>query len=128
MRLELIAAIVLVFAGLVRAEAPSTAPSTQPVISFAADAPARGWVGDLASPEDAKREEARTNLMGLSREDLPRLRALVEENRPVAAAQAAALHEIVVQIYLSEEPYEQDFPLTGFLGLSWSIDDASPRM
>jgi hypothetical protein len=118
MRLGLILISILTCGCVVFAEAPRTAPATQPV-PFAADAPARNWFAELASPEDNKREEARTNLMGLTRNDLPRLRALVEQSRPLAASQVAALHEIVIQIYLSGESYPPAFPVTGFLGLSW---------
>ena len=81
-------------------------PSTQPAAQFAADSPARTWFAQLASMDDAKRDDARTGLMGLTRDDLPSLRALVDESRPLAAAQVAALHEIVLQLFLSGEPYE----------------------
>ena len=90
------------------------APSTQPTInqSFA----------NLASPDADLRDQAKSRLLGLSRSDLPALRELVEQNRPLAPAQMAALHDIVVHLYLSGEPYESD-PDFGFIGLRWTDVD-----
>jgi hypothetical protein len=103
-----------------RADVPATMPSTQPAARFAPDAPARTWFAQLASIDDAKRDEARTSLMGLTRDDLPALRKLVDESRPLAAAQVAALHEIVLQLYLSGEPYEVDASPVDLAGLPTS--------
>jgi hypothetical protein len=112
-------AIVLIFAGT--ALAATTAPSTQPAIGQ--------WFAGLASPDADQREQSRTNLLGLSRSDLPQLRELVQKNQPLAPAQTAALHDIVVHLYLSGEHYESDAS-TGFLGLWWPGADllAPPRL
>jgi hypothetical protein len=123
--------IVIGCALVARGGVPTTLPATtQPGLEFQADSPVRGWFRDLASPDNAKRDEARTQLMGLSREDLPRLKELVEKNQPLVVEQAAALHEIVVHVYLSGETYPQDTSKQGFLGLSWSpkMDEDSLRL
>jgi hypothetical protein len=92
------------------ADAPSTQPT--PSQSFA----------NLASPDADLREQAKSQLLGLQRSDLPALRELVEQNRPLAPAQMAALHDIVVHLYLSGEPYDSD-PDFGFIGLRWTDMD-----
>ncbi len=107
-------AIVLIFAGASLAAA--TAPSTQPAIGQ--------WFAGLASPDAEQREQSRTNLLSLSRDDLPQLLEIVEKNRPLAPAQLAALHDIVIQVYLSGETYETDGK-DGFIGLRWHMDDMS---
>ena len=109
-------AIVLMLAG--PALAAATAPSTQPAIAQ--------WFAGLASADANQREQSRTNLLGLSRGDLPRLRELVEQNRPLAPAQMTALHDIVVHLYLTGEPYPSD-PLLGVIGLRWA-DEEPPRL
>jgi hypothetical protein len=98
------------------------APSTQPTIaeSFA----------NLASPDAGSREQAKTQLLSLSRGDLPALREVVEQHRPIAPAQMAALHDIVVHLYLSGEPYDSD-PDFGFIGLRWTdmdMNSDTPRL
>jgi hypothetical protein len=110
--------IVLMFSGAALA-APGSAPSTQPTI-------AQSFAG-LASPDADLREQSRTNLLSLSRSDLPRLHELVEQNRPLAPAQMAALHDIVVHLYLSGEPYPSD-PQNGVLGLRWPYTLDVPRL
>jgi hypothetical protein len=103
------------------AETPATQPATRPATTLPADSPIRAWFTSLASPDGTQRDEAETRLMGLTRDDLPGLRALVEQSRPLAPAQVAALHDIVVQVYLSGEPYVSDSN-GGFLGLRWVND------
>jgi len=111
--------IVLMIAGT--ALAAAAAPSTQPAIGQ--------WFAGLASADADQREQSRTNLLGLSRGDLPRLRELVEQNRPLAPSQMVALHDIVVHLYLSGEPYASDAS-SGFLGLWWPDAEllAPPRL
>lgn len=99
-------------------EGSATQPATGPATTLPADSPIRAWFADLASPDGTKRDEAETRLMGLTRDDLPALRSLVEQSRPLSPAQVAALHDIIMQIYLSGEPYDSDSP-GGFLGLRW---------
>jgi hypothetical protein len=112
--------IVLMFAGAaLAAPGPATSPSTQPDIAR--------WFAGLASPDADLREQSRTNLLGLSRGDLPRLHDLVEQNRPLAPSQMAALHDIVVHLYLSGETYPSD-PKYGVLGLRWLYTIDVPRL
>ena len=46
--------------------------------------PISTWFSDLANRDASVREQARINLMGISRTDLERLRKLVETSRPLA--------------------------------------------
>jgi hypothetical protein len=75
------------------------------------------WFTDLANRDASVREQARVDLMGISRDDLEKLRKLVETRRPLAPAQAMAIHEIVDQVFLSTEPYQPINDAPGFLGL-----------
>src|SRR5438093_165236 len=63
----------------------------------------RQCFADLASRDADKREDARIKLMGLKRDDLRALATLVGQSRPLAAAQAAALQEIVTHVFLAGE-------------------------
>lgn len=74
------------------------------------------WFTDLADRDAAKRDAARQNLMGLSRDDLPILQSLVKNTRPLAPSQAEALHDIVMQVYLAGDIYPARDP-SGFLGV-----------
>ena len=89
---------------------PAAAPASQPVAQI------QKWFDDLASAEPAAREEARVALLGLGRDDLEGLRDVVQKSTPLAPAQATALHEIVVHVYLAGETYPGD-PQKGFLGV-----------
>jgi hypothetical protein len=75
------------------------------------------WLSDLASADASLREKARDGLMGLRSTDLPALQAAVTRARPLLPSQRAALHEIVMQVYLTEQSYPSD-PQSGFLGVS----------
>jgi hypothetical protein len=77
----------------------------------------RDWFEQLSHSDPQVREQAKINLMGLKREELGALRQLVEESRPIAPSQEAALHEIVVHVYLSTDPYPRLQPPVGFLGV-----------
>lgn len=103
----------------VRGADPATAPAMSDDAAAAplpTDSPIRQWFADLASPDAAVREAATTALMGLDRPQLNQLRELVRRSAPLATAQAAALHDIVVHDYLAAEPYPHD-TRQGFLGL-----------
>jgi hypothetical protein len=89
-------------------------PATQPAI--------QKLFVELASGDDSVRQAARLGLMRLNREDLPALRSVVERARPLRPAQAAALREIVQEIYLSGEIYKRE-PGKGFLGVM--MDDSA---
>jgi len=73
----------------------------------------------LADRDPNVREQARIDLMGLTRSDLPALKEYVRAHRPLAPSQAAALREIVTHVYLAGEPYRTDED-HGFLGVSLS--------
>jgi C-terminal processing protease CtpA/Prc len=96
------------------------------VVSFAATPattpsdPISTWFSDLANRDASVREQARLNLMGISRDDLDKLRKLVETRRPLAPGQAMAIREIVDQVYLATEPYEPMEGAPGFLGVPLS--------
>ncbi len=117
-------------ATIVLAQEPATAPSTEPdAISPAADSPIRRWYSELTSPDSTIRDSAQTDLMGLSRAELSELRWLIQHDGPPAPAQVAALHDIVMQIYLASQAYPAD-PFAGFLGLSWpqNFDQVKSRL
>jgi hypothetical protein len=101
-------------------------PSTQPAESTATTQPIQPTppqsiaqiqksFDDLASTEPQVREAARMELLGLSRDQLPALREIVRTSNPLAPAQAAALHDIVVHVFLAGEPY--DGQGLGFMGV-----------
>ncbi len=92
--------------------------TTQPADSRAADelAPIKAWFTDLASKDSTLRDAALTNLMGIKASELPALRQVVEESRPLVPAQASVLRQIVTQVFLSGEHYDGD-PAAGFLGI-----------
>jgi hypothetical protein len=98
---------------------PTTVPATQPTTQTHATVHAphlRAWFAELADPDADIRAAAFTRLLGLSRADLEGLREVVEQSRPIAPAQAAALHDIVIHVYLSGEEYEIG-AAQGFLGV-----------
>ena len=94
------------------AQAPATQPSTQPADTTAI----HRWLADLASPDSSVRDNARSKMMTLTREELPTLQKLVEESRPLAPSQAIAIRQIVQEVYLAGEPYQAE-ENKGFLGI-----------
>ncbi len=72
-------------------------------------------VGQLADADSRKRESSRIGLMGLRRSDLAMLRSAVKACVPLEPSQAAALREIVTQVYLCDDPYTAT--AGGFLGI-----------
>ncbi len=85
---------------------------------------------NLADPDPRVRDQASENLMGISFEDLPKLRQLVIENQPLVPDQSAAMKDIVIQVYLAGQKYEcVGGGLTDpsgnlgpfFLGLTWPL-------
>jgi C-terminal processing protease CtpA/Prc len=99
----------LLLAGISLASPPTTKPVATDQITT--------WFKDLANPDQAVRQKARVQLMGISREDLAKLRTIVEKSRPLAPSQAAALHDIVEQVFLAGEPYPEFPNRPGFLGV-----------
>jgi hypothetical protein len=99
----LIVAICIVAIGA----SPSSQPSSKIVALFT----------KLADRDPSVRDLARIDLMGLSRAELPELRRYVQQHRPLAPSQAAALREIVTQVCASGETYPSNAS-HGFLGVS----------
>lgn len=100
--------LILFGAALVIGAAPATQPSNDAL---------RTWYLQLADRDPEVREQARINLMGVRRKDLPALEKVVAENRPVQAAQAAVLYDIVMHVHMAGEPYQAAETWGGFLGL-----------
>ncbi|MDB5289530.1 MAG: hypothetical protein JWL69_771 [Phycisphaerales bacterium] len=91
-------------------------PATRPSEQTDSITQIKTWFGDLASREAVVRKDAEANLMALSADDLPALRKVVEESRPLLPSQAIVLRKIVTQVFLSGEHYEAN-PTEGFLGI-----------
>jgi hypothetical protein len=69
----------------------------------------------LASEDAAQREQARVDLIGLGRADLPVLRQAIRSLREMEPSQTAVLRDIVTHVYLTGEPYSTEGG--GFLGI-----------
>ncbi|MCC6424885.1 MAG: PDZ domain-containing protein [Phycisphaerales bacterium] len=93
--------------------APATMPTTSPTVQLEQ---LRQWVTALDDAEATNREEAFGLLLGLNRADLPALRGVAGEFHPLSPSQAAALHQVVVHVYLTGEKYEANRQ-AGFLGV-----------
>jgi S1-C subfamily serine protease len=76
----------------------------------------RDWIKDLDDADSARREEAFGRLLGLERADLQALRHAAGGFLPLSPAQAAALHQVVVHVFLTGETYEAN-RTAGFLGV-----------
>lgn len=103
-------------------------PATRPA-DLAPDAIAatiKTWFSDLANPDAAIRSDALTKLMCLESGDLPILKKVVEESRPLVPAQASVLRQIVTQVFLSGENYEAHAEV-GFLGVRMEQTSVSFR-
>jgi hypothetical protein len=113
----MIVAHLLVLPAPGRAADPTTHPSSPPRNDPARDDPKaiHASFANLASPDPAVRTDALSRLMGLEATDLPMLRTVVEESRPLAAAQTSVLEQIVTHVFLTGETYESN--LSGFLGI-----------
>jgi hypothetical protein len=111
-------ALLAIYSPAHAADHPATAPATQPANTPPADASAsiKTWFADLASSDAAVRSDALTNLMSIRADDLPTLKTVVEESRPLVPAQSSVLRQIVTQVFLSGETYEAHDD-TGFLGV-----------
>jgi PDZ domain len=142
-------ALIVLLSAIPLHAAPATQPATQPTtnasIANATTNPTNAnqianWFADLANRDASRRDAARQNLMGLSRDDLPTLESLVKtlakKNHALAPSQAAALRDIVTQVFLSGESFTALPGNTGFLGVSFpgyapgdpaDIDDGTPQ-
>jgi len=119
-RIWLVVIAMTVAAGPVSA---SEAPALRPPTTAPASETWPKLFAELASADLQTRDTARITLMRLTRADLPAVRDMVVKSRPILPAQAAALHEIVQEIYLAGEKYETT-PQQGFLGI---MMDELPR-
>jgi len=79
----------------------------------------RKHFNELADDDDGIRDAARNSLMGLSRDDMELLLAVVKERMPLEPAQRAALPDIVAHVYLSGATYLRD-AARGFLGVRFN--------
>ncbi len=105
---------------------PSTRPNQAPAAKLDSVDQIRQWFADLADSDAGVRDEALMNLMGIRRDDLPKLRKIVEESSPLAPSQAAVLRRIVIQVYLAGDTYESN-PQLGFLGIRMAPTSVSLR-
>lgn len=115
-RLILVAIVIVAVSPVVALAAATSQPTTHPTTAPADLRLMARSLSDLASPDAEVREVARTQLMRLTRPDLNSLQRLVERSQPLAPSQAAALRQIVREVYLAGEDYEKD-PTKGFLGI-----------
>lgn len=112
------------------AQAPTTRPAETRPAGVEADVqagppdPARRpaqmakWFAELASADGKVRDAAKVSLMGMGRDDLPALRKLVEQRRPLLPSQAVALKDIVTQMYLAGDVFDTAVNgREGFLGI-----------
>jgi hypothetical protein len=74
------------------------------------------WFSGLSDDDPLVREEAMRKLLTMTRQDLPALREVVKERRPLMPGEADALRVIVTHVYLSEDPYDRN-EQTGFVGV-----------
>ena len=98
----------LFLAGICLASPPTTKPTGSDQMS--------NWFKDLANRDPSVRQTHKA-LMGISRDDLKPLRTIVEKSRPLAPSQAAALHDIVEQVFLAGDRYPEFPNHPGFLGV-----------
>ena len=103
-------------AGFVRAGEPASRPAEGGKSTISR------YLDDLANPDPQVREAGRAGLMRISRQDLPELRGAVQKARPLLPAQAAALQQIVREVYLAGEKYQRE--PQGFLGILMDMGGA----
>ena len=83
----------------------------------------KNLIAQLGSDNPQLRDEARVQLMGLQRADLPALRAAALAQSPLLPGQVEQLREVVTQVYLSGEDYHKNpADPRGFAGLRWGMD------
>ncbi|MBC8108286.1 MAG: hypothetical protein H7Z14_16995 [Anaerolineae bacterium] len=86
-------------------------PSTRPADDL------RAWFKQLSDPSQDVRDKARIQLMTMSRARLPALKSIVAETRPLSAAQAVELQQIVEHVFLSGQEYFAEQPARAFMGV-----------
>ena len=92
--------------------APAGGPATSPGDLI------RVWFEQLADADADVREQARVNLMGIDRRQLPELRQIVSDHKPIRASQAAVLQDIVKHVYKAGMTYDVR-ERVGFLGVTF---------
>ncbi len=122
----------------VGAVARADPPSTMPDVRFADDSRFVQSFKRLTDADPKIRDRAVVELMGMSADDLPAFRRLVEQSRPLLPNQAEPLRDIVEQVFLAGEKYdvatgETDTSGTQspyFLGVVWpkTFDMANARL
>lgn len=114
---------------LVVGTAPATLPAgddrPQPRSATVADgseaASPAGLLRQLADLDPDRRSAARAGLLSLRRAQLPDLRRAVAEATAAGAltsSQVTVLREVVLHVYLADEPYPADLTWSGFLGIT----------
>jgi hypothetical protein len=86
-------------------------PSTRPADDL------RVWFKQLSDPRPDVREHARISLLTIPRARLVDLKTVVTESRPLSAAQAVEIRQIVEHVFLSGESYLSEPRGRGFLGV-----------
>ncbi len=74
------------------------------------------WFANLNAGDSRVRDAAKAALIGLRRSDLAALKTVVAKSQPLAPTQAAALPDIVTQVFLGGDPYRAG-GTDGFLGI-----------
>ena len=75
----------------------------------------RGWVVGLTDADPATREKSKYALLGLRREELPTLAAVVLDFRPLEPTVVDSMKEIVEHVYLTGDDYPKEE--LGFIGI-----------
>lgn len=109
--------VLVTLGGWLRAGEPASRPAD------AGDSTIAKSLDALANPDPQVRLSGRAALMRLNRQDLPELRRAVERARPLLPSQAAALQQIVREVYLAGEKYQRE--PQGFLGILMDLGGAA---
>ena len=101
----------LVIVGVMLACAPRPASAAE----VATTEQLRRWVVGLRDADPATREKSKHALLGLRREELPTLAAVVHDFRPLEPTVVGDMREIVEHVYLSGDEYPKEE--MGFIGI-----------
>ena len=100
-------------ASFATAQVPATNRTARPEIRTA-------FLG-LTSSDFTTRDKAAKRLMALKREDLPALRAVAAEFKPIDPILASTLRDVVTHVYAAGHPYPRD--VLGFLGITMAVGE-----
>lgn len=98
--------ILIICAGVVLAQSPTTAPAPGQL---------QKWIGDLDNADPTVRQDAKRQLMNIGHDELDSLKVAAEGRQPLTPEQIADLHDIVIQLLLSGE---KQSGVGGFIGAS----------